>query len=169
MNRKIIFILSFLFLTIGAFAQDATDFARSAEAKYKAQEYPEAIDLYTQAIAIDSSQKNFFTRRGFFYTLMKDFKAAKADYSQVIKMDDQDKFAYLSRGGALNKLEDYNTAIKDFNKVIILDPKNWEAYNNRGIAKKMLGDQEGACKDWKMSKKLGNPEAKRILDNNYCK
>ena len=169
MKHLITLTLFSLFLVALTNAQDAKEFARLAELKYKNQNYPEAIELYNRAIALDSTTGNFYTRRGFLHTLVKDFDAAIDDYTKVISLDSKDKFAYLSRGGAYNKLAAYQDAIKDFNKVIVLDPQNWEAYNNRGIARKMLGDMENACRDWKMSKKLGNPEAKIILENNHCK
>lgn len=59
--------------------------------------------------------------------------------------------------------------MRDFDTVLSIDPKDQEAYNNRGWARKALGDMSGACQDWRTSKKLGNGEARIILENNRCK
>jgi Flp pilus assembly protein TadD len=66
-------------------------------------------------------------------------------------------------------LKKYDLAVTDFDKALEIDPTNQEAYNNRGWAKLGMDDKKGACKDWKKSKKLGNGEAKIILENNHCK
>ena len=78
-------------------------------------------------------------------------------------------WAYTSRGSAYGKLGRHQEAIADFNRVIALDARDPEAYNNRGWSKKALGDEKGACDDWRASKRMGNAEARIILENNRCK
>jgi Flp pilus assembly protein TadD len=53
--------------------------------------------------------------------------------------------------------------------VISLDPRNEEAWNNKGWAYKAKGDMDSACKAWRSSQRMGNAEAKIILNNNRCK
>ena len=67
------------------------------------------------------------------------------------------------------KLGLYDRAILDLERVLQLDPNNDEAFNNRGWAYKAIGEHERACQDWNASRKLGNDEAKIILNNNRCK
>lgn len=168
MNPLLTIVLLFVF-SLKGFSQTADQFFKTGEIKYNARKYQEAIEDYSKAIMLDSTKVNYFVRRGFCYSVQEQFDLAIQDYSVVIKLDPKHKWAYLSRGGARNKVKDFKGAIEDFNQLLVIDPKDSEAYNNRGWAKKALGDQAGACADWIKSKKMGNEEAKIILENNYCK
>ncbi|MCB9170169.1 MAG: tetratricopeptide repeat protein [Flavobacteriales bacterium] len=140
-----------------------------AEKAYQQTEYAKAIELYGQVLAMDPDNLNAFLHRGFCHSLNKDYELAIADFSSVIARKPDHLWAYTSRGSAYNKLKKYDKAVQDFDTVLSLDPKNQEAYNNRGWSKKGLGDPKGACKDWKASQRMGNAEAKIILNNNRCK
>jgi len=142
---------------------------REGEIAYNAGGYAKAIDIFTQVLARDPEHLNAYLQRGFCHSLQREYEAAIVDFTSVIARKSDHLWAYTSRGSAYNKLGQFDKAIQDFDQVLILDPKNQEAYNNRGWTKKSTGDLEGACKDWKTSKKMGNSEAKIILENNRCK
>ncbi len=163
-------VLSFCLTLTSVKAQDA------AEALYKtgekfvlSGEFDKAIPYFDQALQANPKHKASLSRRGFCKVQGGDYNGAIADYTLLIETEPKEKFAYLSRGSAKNKLEQYDSAIEDFNKVLAIDPKDTEALNNRGVAKKKKGDKAGACADWTASKKLGNGDAKLMLDNNKCK
>lgn len=136
---------------------------------YNGGDYSKAISLFDQALALDPEHLNAYLQRGFCHSLKREYEAAVADFSSVITRKPDHLWAYTSRGSAYGKWGQQELAIRDFNRVLELDPKNQEAYNNRGWAKKALGHQDEACKDWQTSRKMGNAEAKIILQNNRCK
>lgn len=142
---------------------------RDGEKAYNSGGYAKAIDLYSQVLARDPENVNAYLQRGFCHNLQRDYEAASQDFTEVIARKGDHLWAYTSRGSAYNRLGKFDLALRDFDTVIGLDPKNEEAYNNRGWTHKSLNDVPGACKDWKTSKKLGNAEAKIILENNRCK
>lgn len=142
---------------------------RDGEKAYNSGGYAKAIDLYSQVLARDPENVNAYLQRGFCHNLQRDYEAAAQDFTEVIARKGDHLWAYTSRGSAYNRLGKFDLALRDFDTVIGLDPKNEEAYNNRGWTHKSLNDVPGACKDWKTSKKLGNAEAKIILENNRCK
>lgn len=139
------------------------------EKAYNSGAYAQAIDIYTQVLSRDPENLNASLQRGSCYSLQRNYAAAVEDFTRVIERENQHLWAYTSRGSAYNRLGKYELAMRDFDTVIGLDAKNEEAYNNRGWARKALNDIPGACKDWKVSKKLGNSEARIILENNRCK
>lgn len=139
------------------------------EKAYNRGGYDKAIDLFSQVLALDRDHLNAYLQRGFCHSLQQEYAAAVDDFTAVIERKGDHLWAYTSRGSAYNKLGKYDLAMRDFDTVIGLDAKSEEAYNNRGWTRKSLGDADGACKDWKTSKKLGNAEAKIILNNNRCK
>lgn len=162
-------IFSIAFLSAQSLAQNADSFYNKAEIKSNTGNYQAAIVLYTRAIKVNPKFTRAYYKRAFAHSMLKDYAAAVKDYSAVISKNPKHTWSYISRGSSYNKLKKYDLAVTDFDKALEIDPTNQEAYNNRGWAKLGLDDKKGACKDWKKSKKLGNGEAKIILENNHCK
>jgi tetratricopeptide (TPR) repeat protein len=91
-------------------------------------EYPQAITLYSDAIANDGSNGSMYFHRG---------TARLMDASS----------------GGTSSLDD---AISDFNLAIKLDPMvQRQAYHARGDAKHLKGDEEGAKEDWQRGDAVG--------------
>lgn len=150
-------------------AQTAKDFFLQGKIHYNNARYEKAIEQFNQAIALDSSDANYFLQRGFCKGLIGDYESSIDDFTKAFQLDPANKFALVSRGSAKNKLGRYEEAITDFNHALQIDPDYAEAYNNRGFAYKAIGNQKAACEDWHISKKKGNDEAIIILKNNRCK
>lgn len=167
--KQLTLILSFAFLATQCVGQDADSFYSKAEIKSNTGNYQAAIVLYTRALKIDPRFVKAYYKRGFAHSMLKEYDAAVKDYTMVISKNPKHTWSYISRGSSFNKLKKFNLAMADFDKALEIDPTNQEAYNNRGWAKLGLDDKKGACKDWKKSRKMGNGEAKIILENNHCK
>jgi len=165
---KKLFLLFVIILSINTFSQDARSIINEGNKLSNNENFKDAIIKYTEAISIDKKESDAYLQRAYAYIRLKDYNNAIKDYSEVIRINPNNSFAYLSRGSAYNNIKQYNKALSDFNKVLLINPDDQEAYNNRGWAKKGLGDKKGACKDWKISRKLGNREAKIIYKNNGC-
>ncbi len=164
-------ILTWLICVFGlaAIGQDTEAVFNRAENLFASEKYGEASKLYAQVVSSDPKNMNAYLRRGFCFSILKQYEKAVADFTVVIDLHPNHPFAYISRGSAYNKLEKFQTALIDFDRALNIDPKDQEAYNNRGWAKNGLGLYKEACKDWKTSRKLGNEEARIILKNNHCK
>lgn len=147
----------------------ASELYKSGERAYRAGDYETATLLFTRVIEIDGDHVNAHLQRGFCHSLRKEYQLAIDDFTQVIGLKPDHAWAYTSRGSAFAKLGLHDRARADFDKVLLLDPGNAEALNNRGWIRKAQGDHEGACKDWKSSRRMGNAEARIILENNRCK
>lgn len=161
--------LLFVLFSSSVFAQNDDKTFSKAESLFAVGKYEEAAELYSSVIESEPENLNAFLRRGFCNSVQKNYDKAIMDFTSVIEVHSEHPFAYISRGSAYNKLEKYELAMADFSKALSIDPKNQEAYNNRGWAKNGLELYKEACADWKVSKKLGNEEAKIILKNNHCK
>lgn len=139
------------------------------EKAYNSGAYAKAIALFDQVLVQDPDHLNAYLQRGACHSMQREYELAVADFTAVIERKGDHLWAYTSRGSAYNRLGRPELAMRDFDAVLGLDPKNQEAYTNRGWARKALGDLTGACQDWRTSKKLGNGEARIILENNRCK
>lgn len=172
-------LLLFTLLAMGTKAQDLATVTptdeqteklfREGSKDYNSGGYARAIDLFDQVLQRDPDHLNAYLQRGFCRTLLQQYDLAVADFTAVIDRKSDHLWAYTSRGSAYNRLGRHDLAMRDFDTVLSIDPKDQEAYNNRGWARKALGDMSGACQDWRTSKKLGNGEARIILENNRCK
>ncbi|MCB9184579.1 MAG: tetratricopeptide repeat protein [Flavobacteriales bacterium] len=147
----------------------AEEFYKGGEKAYRAGDYETAIELFTRAVDTDMRHANALLQRGFCYSLRKEYEKAIGDFTAVIELKPDHVWAYTSRGSAYAKLGRHTEAIADFDQVLALDARNAEALNNRGWSRKAQGDPAGACQDWKASKRMGNAEARIILENNRCK
>lgn len=169
MNRFIL-LPCFILPLLAATAQDEVgDAYAQGEKAYRNGDHQEAIGYFSKVLSLDGENLNAYLQRGFCNTILKQYAAAVADFTSVIERKGDHIWAFTSRGSAYAKLGDHQKAMADFDQAIALDPKNEEAYNNRGWSRKALGDIGGACADWKASKKMGNGEARIILENNRCK
>jgi len=166
---KQVLIMIMVCLAMQLSAQNTDPVFDKAELLFSEGNYQDAAALYTKVLGSDPENMNAYLRRGFCFSVLKEYDRSISDYSIVIDKHPNHPFAYLSRGSAFNKKEEFKTAMADFDKVLSIDPQNQEAYNNRGWAKNGLGLFKEACADWNTSKKLGNEEAKLILKNNHCK
>ena len=142
---------------------------KEGQEAYQRGSIARAVVLYTEVLKKDPDHLNAHLQRGFCHTMLKAYGPAIEDFTAVIEQKDDHLWAYTSRGSAYAKIGRHDLAMRDFDRVLQLDPKNEEAYNNRGWSKKATGDIKGACADWKTSKRMGNAEARIILDNNRCK
>lgn len=174
MRRLFLTKLFFLSVLCSASAQ-TTDPVLSNESLKRGMIYfsqgnkKDALKYFQMAIDADSTNYDAWIKRGFTRGALEDFSGEIADYTFVIAKDPSHVHAYISRGSAYRRLSNLSQAMSDFNRALEIDPENQEAYNNRGFVYKAQGNMDQACQDWNSSRKLGNPEAKVILKNNYCK
>jgi tetratricopeptide (TPR) repeat protein len=76
----------------------------------------QAIDDFTNAIAIDHTDADSYHSRGRCKLLMENYKSALLDYNIAITLDPNRPMAYLQRGNIKMVLEDDEGACKDFKK-----------------------------------------------------
>lgn len=145
------------------------DVHAEGEQAYRRGDHEEAVRLFTAAIKADPANLNAFLQRAFCLNFLKRYDEAIADLTVVIVREPAHALAYTTRGSSYLKAGRPDLALADLEKVISLEPRNEEAWNNIGWAHKSTGDMAAACKAWRTSQRMGNGEAKIILNNNRCK
>ncbi|MDR2905321.1 MAG: tetratricopeptide repeat protein [Helicobacteraceae bacterium] len=93
-------------------------------------DFQAAINLYSQAIAIDPKDVNAYNNRGLAYIKLENYDQAIEDFAQAIALD----------------------------STIALDPEEVLYYNNRGNAHNGLQNYDQARKDGKKARDLGKRE-----------
>ncbi len=123
-------------------------FALRAYSKQGKNDYPGAIDDYSQAILFNPGFDDFYLKRGVLYFATGDLKSAIQDYSKIIELKPRAAEIYNYRGWAYFQSGNAQAAIQDYNKAISLDPALAEAYNNRGWANYSIGNKKAALPDY---------------------
>ena len=130
-------------------------------------EFQKAIEDFSKAIEMDSSDAASFIDRGKTYAYMKDNALAIEDFRHVIEMDsigEQAEAAYYYLG-RINSLEsNFEEAIGYFDSLLKLVPTDAEAYYLRAVAKGNLRDIEGSIEDYNQAIKY-KPDYKEAYTN----
>jgi|GEM_PF-2410969 len=99
--------------------------------------------------------------------LQGSYKDAINQFTLAIKVNPKFLQAYNSRGNCKVILNDYYGALSDYNKAIKINPKYPLAYKNRGIVYIKLGDSKKAFDNIMIAAKLGDFDAKKMIENIY--
>ncbi|XP_021603934.1 serine/threonine-protein phosphatase 5 isoform X1 [Manihot esculenta] len=125
-----------------------------ANEAFKARKYAQAIDLYTQAIELNSQNAVYWANRAFAHTKLEEYGSAIQDASKAIEIDPKYSKGYYRRGAAFLAMGKFKEALKDFQQVKKLCP------NDPDAAKK-LKECEKAVMKLKFEEAIATPESER--------
>ncbi|KAG1754980.1 TPR-like protein [Suillus paluster] len=97
---------------------------QTGNTRMTAKKYDEAIDAYTKAIALDSTNPVYYSNRAAAYASKGDHASAILDSEKAIEVDPTFVKAYSRLGNAHYTLGDYKAAASAFKKGVELDPTN---------------------------------------------
>jgi tetratricopeptide (TPR) repeat protein len=130
------------------------DYFKQGLGEFKSEEYENAIQSFTQAIALNNKKADAYSYRGIANGYLGQYQEAIADHTQAIQLDKKDHVSYNNRGEARINLGQYQEALKDLNKAIDINKKFAPAYYNRANAKVKLERYEEAIEDYNKAIKL---------------
>ena len=137
--------------------QKAREHFERGKAFYKAEDYDQAIEAYTQAIQLDPEQAEYYYERGESYFGKRDYDRCIADDTKAIELDPDNGFYYQQRGNVYTWKKDYDRAIADYNHAIQLDPGKADYYWVRGKSYGWKNDHDRAITDYSKAIQL-DPE-----------
>ena len=117
-------------------------------------EFADAIEAYTQAIALDQNNALAYYNRGLAFYQLRNHEAALADFNQTIELKPDVAVPYKKRGLILMYLADYEGAIADFEQAAKLTPDDVMAYLGKGFATMLEGKAEEAITDFERAIEL---------------
>jgi tetratricopeptide (TPR) repeat protein len=141
-------------------AQTYNELIAKGDEFYGAKNYGEAINFFTQAIALEPNFAKGYWYRGDANRELKKMDDALNDYTIAIDLEPKNaKFRKL-RGDTYYSLKQYAQAEKDYGKGVELDPKNATLWLYRGDCYALLKQNDKACADYKKAQELGARNAK---------
>jgi tetratricopeptide (TPR) repeat protein len=114
----------------------------------------EAIKYFTQAIAINSNDAQFYYERGKAYQKLEKYQAAIEDYTWAIKINNTNAYYYNQRGFTYYSQKDFQAALNDYTQAIKLKFNEPDFYTNRGGAYEQLEKLQEAINDLQKSAEL---------------
>jgi tetratricopeptide (TPR) repeat protein len=115
--------------------------------RYQADDFAAAIELFSQAIKLNSGVAFFFRLRGSAQRQAKNLGAALADYDRALALEpDSASFCHF-RGDLKREMGDLEGAAADLDRAIELNPRDPESYQLRSGIRYERGDYKGTLED----------------------
>ncbi|KAL1919145.1 uncharacterized protein VTP21DRAFT_2527 [Calcarisporiella thermophila] len=102
----------------------AEELKAAGNKKVTERNYPEAIKLYSEAIAIDGNNAVYYANRAAAYSQQGDYQRAVEDSEKALEIDPKYSKAYSRLGHAHYCLSNYEEAVNAYEKGLELDPNN---------------------------------------------
>jgi tetratricopeptide (TPR) repeat protein len=118
--------------TVSKRPQNARARVNLANAHFGLGGHRQAIDQYTQAIALQPDYATAYNNRGNVYQHLGDRQRAMADYERAIAADATYRKAYHNRGNIYRDRGEHDLAVQDYTTAIELDPTAASSYVGRG-------------------------------------
>ncbi|ONI17603.1 hypothetical protein PRUPE_3G168900 [Prunus persica] len=125
-----------------------------ANEAYKAHKFAQAIDLYTQAIEVNSQNAVYWANRSIAHLKLEEYGSAIQDASKAIEVDPKYSKGYYRRGAAYLAMGKFKEALKDFQQVKRICP-------NDPDASKKLKECEKAVMKLKFAEAISVPVSER--------
>jgi len=106
--------------------QQAEEFKNQGNKEYSNKNYQKAIDLYTKAINLDSSNHVFFSNRSAAYVGNNQLDKALADGDMCIKLNRNWAKGYFRKGNALIEMHRFEEGVACFKEGLKYEPNNDE-------------------------------------------
>ncbi|KAF5177548.1 Serine/threonine-protein phosphatase [Thalictrum thalictroides] len=105
----------------------AEEIKQLANDAFKAHKYSQAIDLYSQAIELNSENAVYWANRAFAHTKLEEYGSAIQDATTAIEVDPKYSKGYYRRGAAYLAMGKFKDALKDFQQVKRISPNDPDA------------------------------------------
>ena len=93
------------------------------------QKYEEAVDFFTQAIAIDPENQVLYSNRSGSFASLERYQDALVDAEKTITLKPEWSKGYSRKGAALYGLKRFEEALEAYEKGLSLDPQNQSIQN----------------------------------------
>jgi protein O-GlcNAc transferase len=97
------------------------------------KDYPKAIGLISDALAINQQMPGAFNNLGIVYKELKEYEKAMKCYQCALQLDPMFEDAVSNMGVVLLEVKKYDQALNLFNQLATKNPKRLDAYYNRGL------------------------------------
>ncbi len=131
-----------------------------AEKQIAGKNFEKAIQLYTDALAVDETNQTALFKRAEAFHKNKQIQEAIDDYSKLIYFNADSADAYCNRARLYKTLNKTEKALADYNKAVELNSSFSKAYMYRGILEASCNNNAVALADFNLAVETDNTNAK---------
>jgi len=139
-----------------AIKPDAALYNSRAKLYFNLKKYPEAMENYNQAIALDSLKGEMFINRGAVFALTGRLDLALADFNKGLQLDPDHANGYKNRSLVFQSYSQWDKAIADIDKYLSYHPEDGDLWYERGRLKNVQNRAEEALPDLDRAIRLNN-------------
>jgi Flp pilus assembly protein TadD len=130
-----------------------------AEAAYHAQNYDEAVELFTSYTEQRSENPWGFYMLGLSARKTKDYEAAEKAFEQALEIDPHHVKSWLNLSRVLLDTERPDEALVKIDQALEIDPESYVAYRLKGRAYHQLGRNEEAVAAYRKAIQIDDQDA----------
>lgn len=130
----ILVLLNFAIIATGAYGQSAKKLVKTGTKMYDEGNVMGAIEIYTQAIELDSTYAAAYYLRAKIFYANEEYDKSISDFELAVSNNRTNPDIYVDFGKLYNKIKDYEKAVEYLSKAIALDKKNTLGLKNLIIA-----------------------------------
>ncbi|CCE62958.1 hypothetical protein TPHA_0D03220 [Tetrapisispora phaffii CBS 4417] len=119
----------------------ALDFKNKGNEYIKKSDYDSAIEFYSKAIALDSTQSIYFSNRALAHLKQDNFYSAVVDCDNALKLDPKNIKAYHRRGLSYVGILEFRKAKNDLNVVLKAKPNDITASNALKVCENFIREE----------------------------
>ncbi|CCH60196.1 hypothetical protein TBLA_0C03950 [Henningerozyma blattae CBS 6284] len=136
-------------------AAKALEFKNRGNDAIKTQDYPGAIELYTEAIKLDDTVSIYFSNRAMGHLKMDNFQSGINDCDKALEIDPKNIKAYHRRGMSYIGLLEFKNAQKDLKIVLASKPNDATAKRGLDVCEKFIREE-------RFKKAIGGEEQQKV-------
>jgi tetratricopeptide (TPR) repeat protein len=138
--------------------ENSNTYMRRGYAYLLKDNFPMAIQDFTDALRVVASNKLAMLGRGIARYSLSDYNGAETDLKAYLDLDKTNAMAFNYMAAVCFMKQDFNCALTNYNEVARIDTTYPDLYTNRGMMRHYLRDFKGAIQDYDkaMRAKPGN-------------
>jgi len=133
--------------------------------KFKAGDFPAAIDHYSEAIKRDPSCAVYYGNRATAFMKLADFGRAMEDCNKALEIDPKYVKCIAKKGNIQVLLKEYHKAIKTFQKGLELDPTNQECLQGLHRTQTAIATSSATEDKERAARAMEDPEIRSIMSD----
>lgn len=129
-----------------------------AKLYFNQKKYQEALDDYNRAIAMDSTEGEYFINRGAVFALANNMQLALADFNKGLQLTPDHANGYKNRSLVFQTLGQWENAISDISIYLKMHPEDADLWYERGRLKNVQNKGNEAIQDLDRAIQLNNKQ-----------
>jgi Tfp pilus assembly protein PilF len=139
-----------------------------AKLYFNLKQYGPALENYNQAIAMDSTEGEYFINRGAVYALTNNLPKALEDFNNGLRLKPGHANGYKNRSLIYQSFGQWDNAIADITKYLSMHPEDADLWYERGRIKNAINKPTEALPDLERAIKLNSKQGLYYYEKMKC-